>query len=316
MIGSRPTDKVRFSGRSLDDPKAGIGLVLLAAVFIAVTPSTAKLAYQADANTLAVVTFRCVSAVLGIGAFMLVTGQKFTFVFRDFPFGPLTGTAQAFGSFGLLLAVGYIDAGLAFLIVFFHPFLVAIVEQFRGNTRLRLIQMALIVCALSGLALAVSAGLGVASYFGVGAAILGALGSTVMVVTMSDASRKTNVISASFSMMFWASIYFIAASVIGPSLHLLDAMIWPNSVTGWIGMAGTGFCFTVGYLLFFAGAKIIGITRASVLSIIEPVLAILFAMVLLSEWITLTQWLGVALVVGSLVIFEKFQASTGKPTFQ
>ncbi|MEO0910644.1 MAG: EamA family transporter [Pseudomonadota bacterium] len=207
MFESKPTDDVHLVERYRYDPKAGIGLVLLAAIFIALTPSMAKLAYQADANTLAVVTCRCVSAALGIGAYMMVTGRKLAFVFRDYPLGPLTGTAQAFGSLGLLLAVAYIDAGLAFLIVFFHPFLVAIVEHNRGNTELRPIHVILIGCALSGLALAVTAGLGVSNYFGVGAAVLGAIATTVMVVSMSDASKKTNVLSASFSMMFWASIY-------------------------------------------------------------------------------------------------------------
>ncbi|MEO1109893.1 MAG: DMT family transporter [Pseudomonadota bacterium] len=307
MFESKPTDDVHLVERYRYDPKAGIGLVLLAAIFIALTPSMAKLAYQADANTLAVVTCRCVSAALGIGAYMMVTGRKLAFVFRDYPLGPLTGTAQAFGSLGLLLAVAYIDAGLAFLIVFFHPFLVAIVEHNRGNTELRPIHVILIGCALSGLALAVTAGLGVSNYFGVGAAVLGAIATTVMVVSMSDASKKTNVLSASFSMMFWASIYYVAASVIGPPLGFLDAMIWPNTTTGWLGMAGTGLSFTIGYLLFFAGAKTIGITRASVLSIIEPVLALVFAMILLGEWITLFQWFGVALVVGSLLVFERLQ---------
>ena len=289
------------------NPQAGIGLVLIAAIFIALTPSMAKIAYQADANTLAVVTFRCVSAVLGIGAFMMITGRTLAFVLRDFPLGPITGTAQAFGSLGLLLAVAYIDAGLAFLIVFFHPFLVAVVEHIRGNAQLRPVHVILIGSALLGLTLVVSAGLGVASYLGIGAAVLGTIGSTVMVVSMSDASKKTNVFTSSFSMMFWASIYFIIAAIIGPLLGLLDTMAWPTTAIGWLGMVGTGFAFTVGYLLFFAGAKMIGITRASVLSMIEPVLAILFAMILLNEWITLTQWLGVAFVVGSLVVFEKLQ---------
>lgn len=309
MNERKSIEATRSPERYSPTQKAGITLVLLGAVFIALTPSMAKLAYVADANTIAVVTSRCVLAVLGLGAFMVVSGRGVAFVLRDLPLGPLTGAAQALGSLGLLLSVAYIDAGLAFLIVSSFPFLVAVVEHVRGKTRLKPIHVALICFALAGLALSVSAGLGSTSALGIVAAVIGAVATTVMVLCMSAASERTNVIAASFSMMFWASVYFILTSVIGPSFYVLDAVAWPTTGTGWIGLMGTGISFTLGYLLFFQGAQIIGITRASVLSISELVLAILFAMVLLGEWITLIRWVGVALVVGSPMVFEKHQAT-------
>jgi drug/metabolite transporter (DMT)-like permease len=82
-------------------------------------------------------------------------------------------------------------------------------------------------------------------------------------------------------------------------------MAFPVSLKGWIAILGTGVTFTFGYTLFFVGAAIIGATRAAMISILEPVLTILFAILLVQEWLTAIQWLGVALVVASLLVMEK-----------
>jgi len=60
----------------------------------------------------------------------------------------------------------------------------------------------------------------------------------------------------------------------------------------------------LGDTLFFVGAAIIGATRAAMIGIVEPVLMILFAIMLVHEWLTAIQWLGVALVVLSLLVME------------
>ena len=60
----------------------------------------------------------------------------------------------------------------------------------------------------------------------------------------------------------------------------------------------------MGDTLFFVGAAIIGATRAAMIGIVEPVLPILYAIMLVHEWLTAIQWLGVALVVLSLLVME------------
>lgn len=289
------------------EQRIGVGMVVLAAVCIAISPSTAKIAYQADADPLAVVAVRCVLAWIGIGAFLVATGRPISIFQYNYKHGLLTGTAQVLGSLGLFLAVAHMDVGLAFLIVFFHPFLIAIFEHFRGKTRLTVAHASLILVALGGLALTVSVKFDTISSIGVGAAILGALAAAVMVVSVAEAAKKTNVLSATFNMMAWASLYLVVATLIGPYLDLFEPMTLPTTGIGWLGILGTGVAFTLGYLLFFSGATAIGVSRASVLSIVEPVFAILFAMLLVNEWLTLAQWVGVVLVVGSLALMEMTQ---------
>lgn len=105
-------------------------------------------------------------------------------------------------------------------------------------------------------------------------------------------------------MTVWSSFYFIIVAIFGPALGLIDSMAFPVSLKGWVGILGTGVTFTLGYTLFFVGAAIIGATRAAMISILEPVLTIMFAIILVNEWLTAIQWLGVAMVVASLLVME------------
>jgi drug/metabolite transporter (DMT)-like permease len=54
---------------------------------------------------------------------------------------------------------------------------------------------------------------------------------------------------------------------------------------------GTGVSFKLAYVLFFIGATVIGTTRASILSISEPVMIIVVAVLLIDERLTPIQWL-------------------------
>jgi len=48
----------------------------------------------------------------------------------------------------------------------------------------------------------------------------------------------------------------------------------------------------------------IGMVRATMLTVVEPVFTILLAMALFGEWLSTVQWLGVAVVVAGLLLLE------------
>lgn len=282
----------------------GLGMVLVAAIFVSLIPITAKISYQEGANPLAVITLRALLGMIGLGTYMALRRQGFRIGWPSFRFSAVTGAAQAFGALGIMGAVAYIDISLAILIVFLHPFLIAIVAHFRGESRLTALTASCIAVALLGLALALAVSFDRLNTTGIGLALLGAAAATVMVLTIFHATKQVGAIAANFYMTVWASLYLVLAAILGPALGLIDAMAFPLSSKGWIGILTTGVAFSLGYVLFFAGAAVIGTTRASVLSIIEPILTILLAILLVNEWLSAIQWLGVALVVASLLVIE------------
>ena len=65
----------------------------------------------------------------------------------------------------------------------------------------------------------------------------------------------------------------------------------------------------VAWVAFFAGARILGATRASMLTLVEPPAAALGAWLIFGETYTALQWLGFFIVLGALFLFEKLSHS-------
>jgi drug/metabolite transporter (DMT)-like permease len=295
--------------READDVPArrlvGIGCVLLSSFLIAVTPNAAKIAYQEGANPLAVITFRCVLGAAGLALYLSLMKRWPQESWKTFQKSSLAGLAQAFTALGFLGAVAFIDVSLAALIFYFHIFLVAVVGHFRGDVRLNRKLLSYIAAAVLGLALVLGVTLKSLNVMGLGLSLLGMAAVTVMIFTVGRTSREVGPIAANFHMTLWASIFFVLVVVIAPMTDSIDGMVLPTSAKGWVGIIGNSVTTTLGFVLFFTGAGIIGMTRATVLSVMEPVLAIFLAILLVQEWLTPVQWAGVILIVGSLYLFEK-----------
>ena len=79
----------------------------------------------------------------------------------------------------------------------------------------------------------------------------------------------------------------------------------PQTALGWASLGGNGIAYCVTWVAFFAGARILGAGRASMISLSEPALAALFAWFVFGENYTPAQWAGFALVLVSIIRFEK-----------
>ena len=99
-------------------------------------------------------------------------------------------------------------------------------------------------------------------------------------------------------MSIWGALIF------GLALPFAGSFLAPQTLLGWTGLFGNGVAYCVAWVAFFAGARIIGATRASMITLIEPPLAALFAWLIFAETFTLPQWIGFAIVLGALALFE------------
>lgn len=296
-----------MSSSPLNSPasqRTGIALILFGALVVGLMPSAAKIAYQEGANPLAVILLRSLVGVVGIGIYMLIRRYPFDIGWKAFQSSSITGVSQSLTSIGVMGSVAYIDVSLAMVIVFCFPFWVSIFNHYSGSTKLTLIILLCFTSALIGLGFVLGVNLGGLNVTGISLAVLGMFSMAIMVVIVSDSSKKIGPVTANFFMTGWTAVYFLIIAIFAPKLGLLENAIYPNTDLGWIAILGTGISFTLGYVLFFLGAAIIGTTRASILSISEPVMIILVAIFLVDEWLTSLQWFGIMLVIGSLVVIE------------
>jgi drug/metabolite transporter (DMT)-like permease len=296
--------EIRIDQDSKSRQYFGIGMVLLSAIVIGLMPSATKVAYQEGANPLAVITLRCIVGMLGIGIYMLVSRQSFKVEKTALRYSTLSGVTQVFNSLGLLGALAYIDVSITVLIFSCFPFLIVIIEHYTGRSKMTLFVTGCITSALAGLAMTLGLSFENLNSTGLLLAVLALISVTFMILIVSKSTRQIGAIPANFYMTAWASLYFLIFALLAPLTGLVDAASFPETSKGWTAILVTGITFSLAYVLFFAGANIIGTTRASILSISEPIMFILFAVVIVDERLLPVQWFGVLLIIASLFVME------------
>ena len=284
--------------------RTGVILILCGALAVGLMPSAAKIAYHEGANPLAVILLRSIIGVIGIGLYLWIKKYRFNISWREFRFSSVTGIAQSFCSLGIMASIAYINLSLAMVIIFCFPFWVLVYNHFRGTSKLTPIIMGCFFLALLGLSLALGLELGEMSQTGLSLAVMGMFSMAAMVIIVAHSSTAIGPIPANFYMTCWTFVYFLIIAFSLPKLGIIDPASYPQTIRGWIAIVGTGASFSFGYVLFFVGASIIGTTRASLLCISEPIMIILVAVLLVDERLDPIQWLGISLVIGSLMVIE------------
>ena len=84
----------------------------------------------------------------------------------------------------------------------------------------------------------------------------------------------------------------------------LEAWSLPSNALGWFGVTGAGVGIAVGLLTFFAAFRYLSPVRATMLSNFEPLLSITFAAAILGQRLQPLQWVGAAIMIGAIVLFE------------
>lgn len=282
----------------------GISLVLLSGAAIAVVPTAAKLAFEAGSNTPTVLTFRGIIGTTLMAVVMIASGQDFAVKGRAPALCLGVGLTHALVSYGFIGSVAHIPVSLTVLVYSTHPLLLAVIVHGQGGERLTPRKLALAVAALVGLALTLDAAFDKLAGAGVGLAMLASIAVCGMILLSARVQRQASSTQVNFYMMAVTATVFAVPTTAGGAWSL------PSGAIGWLGLAGAGIGVTVGIFAFVAAFRFISPVRATMISNVEPLLGILFAVAVLGETLVAMQWLGITIVAVSLVLFEMPQRST------
>jgi drug/metabolite transporter (DMT)-like permease len=192
-----------------------------------------------------------------------------------------------------------IPVALTALLLYLYPSMVAVLSRVLFKERLGAVGVVALVLASSGVALAVGAPAGALEPLGV---VLGAMTALVYSVYILLGARVQQGVPnalGSATLMTIAGLLLLAATLLtGSWTPQTVASHWPDM----LGLIVLGTAIPIPMLL--AGLAIIGPTRGSIISSLEPISAAVLGAVFLGEALGLAQLIGGALVLSALVLLS------------
>ncbi|WP_299617711.1 DMT family transporter [Pelagibius sp.] len=275
----------------------GVALALISAGSFGFIISLARLTYEAGSNPLTVIFFRALVPSLLLLALLAL--RRHRFAVQPGAFWPMTGVV--IGQLGIALcylsAVAYIPVSLAALVFYAYPLLVALLMVLSGRSAAAWPMVLAFLAAFAGLVLALAP-----SFAGLdprGLALAG--GSTLSGLLLFLSADRLPGRQDVLAVALYANL--VAALIVGPLALALGVFALPASGLGWSCLAGVCLGFLAAFFSMIGAIRYAGALKAALVFNLEPLVAILSAILLLGESLDLTQALGVALVLAALTGF-------------
>jgi drug/metabolite transporter (DMT)-like permease len=290
--------EIAIPDRSRRHQLLGAALVVLSTVAIAIVPSFARLAYDGGSDALTVIAGRSIvtAAVCFLATAML--GRRLRIPRCSLAISLGLGLLYAAHLYGLLGAVTYLPVNMAILIYFSHPLMIGVAAMCAGRETASPLRLGALVAAVVGLALAVGFSLRGLSLLGVALASLAAVLAAVIITSSAVAMRDSDSLAVTNYMMLSAAVCLSVFSLAQGDVKL------PATGEGWLGFGGVALSHTIGTLTFFGAIPLLGAVRAAMITNLEPVLGIVFAMLILGERMSPVQGTGTVLVIASIFAME------------
>lgn len=305
---------------SVEAPRApnrllGYAMVWTAATLFAVNGVVSKVLLEAGLSPPRLAQMRSTGAVIGLGVVLLLVARASLRVSRrELPFLIALGVAGlAFVQWFYFIAINRLPIGIALLLQYLAPLLVALWARYALHERVRRRVWVALMLALLGLALVVHVWEGlVLNGLGVAASLAAAVSFATYVLLAERAVGRRDPISTStygflFAALFWAVVqplWSFPWEIVGHEVSLLGNLagsqlpVW--ALMAWVIVLGTiaPFGLVVGALRHLSA------TRVGIVAMLEPVVATFVAFVWLDERLDSLQLVGGALVLVGILLAQ------------
>ena len=277
----------------------GAGMVVISTAAIAIVPTLAKLAYDGGTNTMTVIVGRSIFSALACFIVVAALRRSLNIPRRSLCLSLGLGVLYAVHLYCLLAAVLYLPVNMVVLIYFLHPLMIGLAAIATGRQTVSVVRLGARVGAIAGLCLAVGFSTDNLNQIGMWLAFAAAVIAAIVIVLSTIAMKDSDSLVVVTYMMIGAAVVLVIVSA------ARGGMVLPANSIGWIGFAGVAFAYTLGTLTFFGAIPLLGALRAAMITNLEPVLGVLFAVAILDERISLLQGVGIVLVIASIFAFER-----------
>lgn len=271
--------------------------VLTAAFLFGIMPALIKNAYNYGANGFNITFYMALLSIPIYLVILLCTGSPIKLPGKRILHCLIAGVADT-GTFLLLyLSYSYIPVGVATMLNFIYPVTVALAMHFLYRESFGPKKIAALAIYLLGLA-SLYGGDITGNVIGFILAILSGISYTVHAIFMDKSGlSEENVYTVG---LYKAVTVAVITGIAGILMRV------PMHITGWGAWSSilvcTILCRVVSHALLMIAIRGLGAFLPSVLSTIEPIVAVLTGWLLLNEELTVLQWLGMILVLLSVIM--------------
>jgi drug/metabolite transporter (DMT)-like permease len=310
--GTSPTDARDASAdrNAARRRNVGVACVVISAAAFGAMAILARFAFASGVDTVTLLALRFAIGSVLMLAMVRARGAAM-------PRGTTLGVLIALGALGYggqaityFTALSLAPAGLAALLLYLHPALVALLAAVFLHERMTAAKLGALAIALAGTTLTVAPAIGgdaIAGMPQVATGLVFAVASAafyaVYIVVAAAVGARAQASTMSAVVITSAAIVFVAAMLIrGPH--------WPQTAAGWTAVVAIALLSTVlAITLYFAGLERIGPVRASTLSTIEPLCTVVLAAIVLDETLAPVQLAGGVLILASAVAIARVRGA-------
>ena len=277
----------------------GLLISIGSAMIFGLYPAAAKRVYLEGANPQFVILFTTCARALALIGFCIASGRRF--IPEGKRVGPsFIGGLCQFGSiFGILSSLKYIPAPITIIVMFLHTIMLlvysALKKEIVCGVKLGLITTA----ALVGVGLVVDAWhhLSSTNLIGCSLALFAAFTTAIRLYVFGKEVQEAHPIVV-------GSQVFLVAAICAAFWALFDGVVAPSTVEGFWWATLCSLALILGTFGMFYGIAQLGSFQWSLMAKLEPVFTASFAFLLLGETLNLSQYLGVLVILGSLIWYQ------------
>jgi drug/metabolite transporter (DMT)-like permease len=296
-------------------PVLGYAMVMTAATLWAVNGTVSKVILTTGLSSLRLAQVRSTGAFLLIAlALATVRPETLRLRRRELPYFIFFGVGGlALVQWFYFLAIHRLEIGIALLIQYLAPVLVALWARYVLHEPVRRRIWIALALALTGLALVVEIWSGLSLNAAGVAASLGAAGSYALYILMAEhrIGERDPIslvcIGFLFASILWAVLrpwWSFPGHVVGEDVslhgHLSSVHLPVWSLMAWMILLGT----IVPFALLVASLRYISATRAGIVAMVEPVAGTIVAWAWLGESLGGVQLVGAAIVLASIFLAQ------------
>lgn len=290
--------------RKLIGTLAGIA----AAVCYGTNPLGALKLYAEGMQTNSVLFYRFGLAWVIIAVVMFFRKESLKVTRQEFT--ALTGLGLLFivSSLTLYLSFHYMAAGVASTILFTYPVMTAVIMAVFFRERITWTTVASLALSGAGVVLLYwSDSAGTLSTVGVILVLASALSYALYIILVN----RSNLQMSSFKINFYVLLYCTLGMVVYSLIAGLPLTLPQNATSwfyvGWLAVVPAIFAL----VLMVYAAKYVGSTATAILGALEPLTAVLIGIFVFSEPFTLNLAIGIALILGAVIIIAGRKGEAG-----